>query len=126
MFKGFFHPRMKIFTIIQSQLAVLGITSSNQSAHYQYPMNRRVLFGFSLYGCCLVSLFGYLFHVANDFMEYVNSICTTSGISIMLFCFVAIVYKRTTLFDSIDSLEKLIETSKLRGENQNGTSIYRQ
>lgn len=107
----FSNPKMKIFTIIQSQLATLGISPSNQSTR-KCPFSRRVLFGFFLSGCCFVSLFGYIFHVANDFMDYVSCICATSGIIIIFVCFVAIVYRRTTLFDSIERLEKLIETSK--------------
>lgn len=53
-----------------------------------------------------------MFHMDGGLMEYMDAICSISATIIMFICFVAIVLKETTLFESFDSIEKLIDTSE--------------
>lgn len=103
--------KLKIFQIIQRQYAILGISSTNQSAQ-KLPFNRRVLIGLLFFGCIFTLQFVYIFQVASDFMEYTECICATSGNILIFVCFMAIVLGNTTLFECIDNLEQLIDTSK--------------
>lgn len=103
--------KLKIFQIIQRHYAILGISSTNQSAQ-ELPFNRRVLIGFLFFGCIFTLQFVYSFQVASDFMEYTECICATSGNILIFVCFMTIVVGNTTLFECIDILEQLIDTSK--------------
>lgn len=101
------NAKLKIFNIIQTQYSVLGISrASNQTT------DNRVLRGFLLFVWLFISHFAYTFHVANEFMEYVQGVCTTSASAIAFVCFTSRVFTKTTLFESIDSIEKIIETSE--------------
>lgn len=101
---------MKIFVVVQSHYADLGIRPSHPSTK-KYPFSERVMLFLIFNGCTVVLHFVYIFCVANDFMEYVNCISATAATSIIFVCFGAIVVKRTLLFETIHILEKLIETS---------------
>lgn len=102
---------MKIFETIQKQYAILGIISSRLSSQ-KYRFNEREFLGFLLFGYQIFSQFVYVFHEASGFMEYVVSICATSGTIIMFVCFAAIVFRKSTLFESIDNVETLIDKSE--------------
>lgn len=102
---------MEIFQTAQTHFAVLGIRPSNQTTR-KYSDNRKILFGFLLFVCNAVSQFVYIVHVANGFMEFMDCICATSGSTIVFVGFTTIVFKRTLLFENIDNLQKLIDTSK--------------
>lgn len=102
---------MDIFRTIQTKLAVLGINSSNQ-AILKNAFNRRVLFGFLLFGCTVISELMYIFHVASGFMESMDIISATFGSILVFVSFATMVSKRTSLFESINNLEKFIGASK--------------
>lgn len=102
---------MKIFQTIQAQYAILGVSSSNHSTR-KYMFSTRVLFGFLLIGCTIVSHFLYIFYVANDFMKYVASICVASGTTLTFVSLAAIVFRKAQLFGCIDIIEKFIDTSE--------------
>lgn len=107
-----FVGKMRIFQRIQRQYAILGIRPSKRWLQNDLPFNGRIALGFSLFACLICSQFVYIIYVANDFMEYIECICSVSGAIITFVCFAAVVYRRTTLFDGIGDIEKLIDTSK--------------
>lgn len=102
---------MKVFRTIRNKFAFLDICPSNQST-WQNPFNKRVL-GFILLGGNIVSHVVYIFRVANDFLEFVECLNSTFASIIISVCFVAIVFRKTTLFNSIDNIEKVIDASEL-------------
>lgn len=103
---------MKVFRLLQQQYAIVGISSSNPSSDQKLPSSIRILIGFATFGWNIVSLFLYIFYVANGFMEYMVCICVTSGTLIIFVCFAAIVYRKARLFELIDNIEELIDTSE--------------
>lgn len=100
---------MKFFENIQKHYAILGISPSQQSTQ-KCLCNERIFFGFLLFGWLIFLHFMYIFYVANDLMEYIESICVTSACIIIFSCFATIVLRKTTLFEIIDNMEKLIDT----------------
>lgn len=102
---------MKVFKVVQRHYATLGISASNRTSNFK-PSKKRIVFGFLLFGGLIVSNLVYTFYVANGFMEYMECICATSATIIIFICFAAIVYRRTLLFENIDNIEKLIDTSE--------------
>lgn len=102
---------MKIFQAVQKRYAVVGISSTNQSTP-KLPFNKRILLGFVLFGHSIVLQFKYLFYVASGFVGHVESICSICGTVIIFISFTAITLKKVSLFEVIDAIEKLIDTSK--------------
>lgn len=102
---------MKLFEIVQQHCALLGISSTNQTTQ-KCQFNERVLLGFLLFGCIFASYFVYIFRVANGFLDYMVGICTLSGHILIFVCFVTIISKKVLMFESIDRIEKLIDTSE--------------
>lgn len=103
--------KIKILELVQRHYAILGITPSNQSPQ-KYSFNRRVFFGFLLFGCVIVLHMMYIFRVANGFMDYIVCICSLSGNTITFICFAAVVFKSNLLFEMIGNMETLIDTSE--------------
>lgn len=106
--------KMKIFKTIKKHYAVLGIISSNHS------LSERICFGFLLSGCNIISQFVYASHVANGFTEYIECICSAFGAVIVFVCFAAVFAKRTSLFETIENIEKLLNGSEAIIINING------
>lgn len=104
---------MKIFEKAKMHYATLGISPSNQSIQND-PFNKKVLFGFLLFGCLLSSQFVYICRVNTNsgFMEYTNIICTASASALMFICFAVIFIRKAALFDCIDSTQIFIDISK--------------
>lgn len=102
---------MKVFSIIRRRLAAVGIASSNRS-NRKYPINGRIILGFLILGFIFSSQFVYTLYVANGLMEYVEVVGATSASALVFVAFTDIVFKQRLLFESIDGLEKLIESSK--------------
>lgn len=107
----FSQSRMKIFQTVRKKYAMAGISASQQWTQ-KYAFNNKELFGFLIFGFVIVSQLVYIFFVANDLMEYMECASTGSGTIIMFACFAGIVFRRTALFETIDNIEKLIDTSK--------------
>lgn len=101
---------MIVFESVQKHYATLGITSSHQWTQ-KFPLSPRVLLGFLLFAYLIVSQLVYIFFVADDFMEYVECVTATSGSSIIFVCFMAIVFRKETMFKCIAIIEKFIDTS---------------
>lgn len=102
---------MKIYHTIRKHYEMLGIAPSQQSTQ-GHAFNTKILCGFLLFGCSMASRFIYIFYVASGFMEYVQCICVTSASIITFTCFSATVFKMTDIFEKLDDIEQLIETSK--------------
>lgn len=100
---------MKIFEMIQRNYVTLGVSPLNQWTE-KYLFNGRILFGVLLFGYLILSQVAYIFRVASEFTEYVECISTTSASFIILVSFAAIVHRKTTLFECIANMEKLINT----------------
>lgn len=99
--------KIKIFETVRRNYAMLGISPSQQSTKI-YPFNGRVLFGFLLFGCTIISQLAYTIQVASGFMGYMNCICAASGTTVMFIGFATIVLNMNLLFKSIDEIEKLM------------------
>lgn len=101
---------MKVLELVQSHYAILGVSPSNQWTQ-KCPFNARVLSVFSLFFCTLVSHSMYICRAADGFMDYMVCICSTSASIMSIVCFAAIVLRKSELFEVIDNMEKLIDTS---------------
>lgn len=108
---------MKVLEIVQTHLSILGISST------EYPFNRRILFGFLLFGSCMVLHFTYIFCDATGFMDYVVSICLTLASAVIFATFATIHSKRVLLFDSIEKIEQFVDTSKMIMSSTLATSL---
>ena len=102
---------MKIFQTIQKQYVILGIGSSNHPTQ-KYPFNRRIVFGVFIFGILFTFQSMYIIREASGFMEYVECICTASGNIIIFICILAMILGKTKLYESIENIEKLIDTSQ--------------
>lgn len=99
--------KLKIFQIIQKQYTILGISRvSNQVT------DKRVRRGFLLFALLFISHFAYILHVANGFMEYVQGICAFFSSVIVFVCFTSKTFRKAKLFESIDNIEKIIDSSE--------------
>lgn len=96
---------MKILKTVQRHYVALGISSTPR-------LSERVLAGFLLYLCVIVLQLMYTFHMAGDFMESVEYVCSISGTIVGFVFFAAIVFNRILLFESIANIEQLIDTSE--------------
>lgn len=102
---------MKIFQLIQERYALIGISASNQLDH-KHPFNSRIVFGILLFGYAIVLKLVYIDCEADGFMGYLISISSACTTAIVFVCFAAVVFRKATLFKSIDRIEELIDTSE--------------
>lgn len=103
--------KLKVLQSAQKQFANVGIVKSNQAPSV-YAFNKTILVGFFMLGGSVVAQIVYISHVANGFMDYVNSICSTSSAIIIFVCFAAIILRREAIFECIDKTEKIIHSSE--------------
>lgn len=87
------------------------IAPIDQHLFIRRNLDRSVWFS-TIFGWMIVSQFVYMFRVASGFLEYMVCICSISASLIVFVSFAAIAYRRATLFESIDEIEKLIDSSK--------------
>lgn len=104
----FFVTKMKILRTVRKRYAMLGIRPSSNQSTQNSPLNGRIILGFSLFGYLILSQLAYTFRIASDFTEYVVCISATSASFLMCVSFVAVVYRKTTLFECIANVEELI------------------
>lgn len=100
---------MKILQTAQKYYEMLGINATNRLA-----FSRRELFGFLVFGYNIVSQLVYICSVASGFAEYVDCVSSICCGIIMLICFAATVFRKTTIFDSIGNIERIIHISETR------------
>lgn len=103
---------MKIFTVIQKNYAILGINNSSKQSTQEDPTNKRILFGFLLFGCVIGSQLIYISRVASGFMEYMVCISSISSSALTIISFAAVVFQEHKLFECIDRMEKLVDSSE--------------
>lgn len=109
---NFLEQKSEIFQTLRKQYALLGISNAPVQSESYNLSKKKLVFGFLLFGCNIAAQIVTIFHVASDFMERVNSISVSSGLIIIFVCFAATVFRKTSLFDSIDSIEKIIDSSE--------------
>lgn len=97
---------MEIFQTIRRHLTLLGIDAT------QSALNWKLLLGFLLFGDVTIGCALYLVYLAETMIEYMQCFCVISGTIEIGLCFVATVLQKQLLFDYIDHVEKLINTSK--------------
>lgn len=96
---------MELFQFTQNTFETVGIDST------QNPFNRKVLIIFSV--CCIsiISACIFLFHEANNFMEYSNSIYITTAYLLVTVCYTLLITKMEDTFDLIDNFESTVDES---------------
>lgn len=99
---------MKILQTIQRQFALLDIVPSNQT----HRLSNKILLGFSSILCSIVSQLMYIFRVASGIMDYMGCICSMFASINMFVSFAAIVSKRALIFQNLETIENLIDSSK--------------
>lgn len=103
---------MNIFRTIRKQFAIVGISNTSNQSTQKMAFIKRIACSFILF-FTIVAQFLYILYVANGFMEYMEAICTFSASIIIFVSFMALAFKRTLLFESIDKIEKLVDSIKL-------------
>lgn len=103
--------QMKLFQPIQTNLALLGI-SSNQP-HYFNQKSMTTLFIYSsTISLCIV----FLFFTANNFLEYtLNVYVTTTAIAVCI-AFMAILFHKENIFELIQECEKFVNESEFTNQ----------
>lgn len=101
---------MKILQISQESFTVLGITSKQSKQKLNF--NHKIFMGFILLGYSLFGHFVYIIYVDKSFDKYIECVCATIAIVVVTTCFVSMVLGKIILFESIDNIEKLIDTSE--------------
>lgn len=102
---------MKILQTSLKYCANLGIYSSHQ-LNQKLPFNKRVVVGFLLFECTLISECVYIFHVADGFMDRMMGISLFYGTFTIFICFASIVFRQALFFESFEKCENLIDASE--------------
>lgn len=103
--------KMKIFRIVRKQFAILSITPPKSQ---KFSFDGKLCYGYVSIGCNFISQLVYTIYVADGFMEIMESVCSTSGMVIQFVCFATIASKRALLFQTIENIENLIDTSTIQ------------
>lgn len=101
---------MKVLQKSQNYFAILGFSS--EQSKQNHCLNYKIVLGWISIGCEFVASAVYLINMANSFDEYIQSICLTVAIIVVVTSFASMVFGMSTLFESIDNIESLIETSE--------------
>lgn len=97
--------------IIQSGLEYLAVMGVSHSASL---INVKFLVALFFNVVNVSGNFAFLFHEANSFLEYANSIFLTSTVTTVAVCFLMMALSRELIFETIGSFEKLIEKSECK------------
>lgn len=101
---------MKIFQTVEKKLAILGFTP-NQSLETNL-LNKKILMGALILAVSILSLFAFLFRLANTFMEYTKSAYLIATTIATIVCFVSVVFKMQNLFDIMVGFRQIVNMSK--------------
>lgn len=101
---------MKILLKSQAYFAILGLSSDESKQ--EFHLNHKILLGLILIGYSLTACVLYLVYVANSFDKYIECICTIVAIFVIGTSFVSVVFGMNILYECIDNIENLIDTSK--------------
>lgn len=100
--------KMKLFQLVQAHFATLGI-NANQSAS---PFNHKVLFGFSLLGSTIISIFIYAFREAKTIFEYIECVYAILFFTCLLVCFSTMVFQLSKSVEFYNFVEHNIHGKK--------------
>lgn len=112
---------MKIFRRIRGHLTMLGMEPT-PSARF-LPFNWKLLMGFIVFILGIGSCISFLCYKAEIIVEYIQCICVISLLIEIGFDFVAMAMQRRQLFNYIEIVEKLINTSKQNAMNHSINSF---
>lgn len=102
---------MNFFRFAKKHFAIIGLSSSHQFFRVE-SINVRIIFGFLIFVYPCVSQIIYIDQVADSFIEYVQSVCTTAASIIVCICFASFILRRAIIFELIKNIEELVDTSK--------------
>lgn len=103
---------MKILQIVQKYFTIVGISPSNQSMTNDESIKKKIFVGLLLFGYPTISQAVYIIDGASGFIEYMECVCVVAASTIVSVCFSVIVFRTTMIFESIQSIETLIDTSE--------------
>lgn len=98
---------MKLFLECRKNFAFLGINSNQQT-----KVNGKLAATYIIQGISFIFGATFLFLKADTFQEYSNSAYITTSTSVSFAVFVNAVFKRTELFNYINSLDEFVEKSE--------------
>lgn len=113
--------KMKVLKTSQEYFAFLGISS--EKSRQKLFFNYKILMGFILLGYSLVAHFVYSIYVVKSFDKCIECICGIFATVVITTCFATMVFGMRILFESIDSIENLIETSEYKSELNWSTEV---
>lgn len=99
--------KMKLFQVIQKNLAMLGI-SSNQQRY----CNQKSVMTLFVYSLAITLSMVFLFFKADTYLEYTLNIYVTSTAFGACVGFIALLFQKGKLFKLIDELEEFFNESK--------------
>lgn len=102
--------KLKIFQLVQRQLAILGIVPELEMQAYR--LNARVLMVFFIFGSSSACILEYTFCEAKSLSEYTESSYMGSYVLTIMFAFLIFILKLREIFMLITDCESVINTSK--------------
>lgn len=104
--------KMKIFQTIQSIFTMLGIEKPMPSTRI-FSINGRLALGFVIFAFTIVTSAMFFIYSAKFIMEYMQCFCALTAAAEIGLCFAAFVRQNQRLFHYIESMEMLINKSKV-------------
>lgn len=98
---------MKLYEIVEKNLASMGIIRNLNSDYCYYPVNRQHLKVQSVLILTLISLYTFSFHVADSLANYMDSFYIIIVSSAVFISYTTTICKMDNLFNFFDSCEKL-------------------
>lgn len=99
--------KLKILQLLQKDFALYGVTEQ------QDPFFKRIILGFFLFSCAIISNGGYILFEATTFQEYANSIFFATALIAATAIYACTVWKKGELFNCINELDQIIDDSEL-------------
>lgn len=96
---------MKFFQFSLKKLEFMGLTAA------QNLYNEKVLMAFLILFIENTTVLVFLFHEADDFIEYANSIYAITATNLITVCYIIIITLIDDIFELIDNLEYTIDNS---------------
>lgn len=101
---------MKFLQTNRSDFRILGISPEHSIHSMQFNIK---IFACSFLSVLhLVSLFIYIFYVADTLKEYIECVTVTSGNIIIYVCYWTLVFKMKNLFEAFDGMDAIIARSE--------------
>lgn len=97
-------PKLKLFQTLQKNLSSIGIVR-------RHPFNARIALILLILGVGIIFESVYIFHEAQTYLDYTQSICMFSGVILVTFNLLIMALYLTELFEIIDHCECISNTS---------------